>query len=163
MKWIFSFLILVLMSSIVFSDHTPWRNRVKHEYAKKTRDNTYTEAVDEDPLKILTSRSRTASKNDNDEISHKWTAYSDVKCDDVEYRGHWGFSNYTPHEVTNVRGSAAGKFKGEFFKNAKVQGKIVGETYDCRVAIGHCGAIGDITAWKKCGKTTIWAESSVPW
>ena len=32
MKWIFSLLALVLMSSIAVSNHTPHRNRVSHAY-----------------------------------------------------------------------------------------------------------------------------------
>ena len=41
MKWIFSLLALVLMSSIAVSNHTPYRNRVSHQYDLYTESNTW--------------------------------------------------------------------------------------------------------------------------
>ena len=168
MKRIFSFLILVLISSTVFSHHKPWENRVQHDYDTYTRDNTYATAIDQYPLNtapILRSRARTSAKNNNDENYHRWVATSDVRCNNDEYKGHWGFSNYTPYEIKNVRGSKAGKFDGEYFQNSRVEGEIFGETYDCRNSIGSCGASGSITAWKKneSGSSSIWADAAIPW
>ncbi len=94
MKWIFSFLILVLISSIAISDHTLHRNRVLHEYERETRENTYASAIDEDLLEILRARSRTSSRHY--EGSQRWTAFADVTCYNEEYRGNSGFANYTP-------------------------------------------------------------------
>ncbi|MDE0086315.1 MAG: hypothetical protein OXU23_11415 [Candidatus Poribacteria bacterium] len=167
MKRIFSFLILVLISSTVFSHHKPWENRVQHDYDTYTRDNTYATAIDQYPLNtapILVSRARTSAKNKNDENYHRWIATSNVRCHNEEYKGHWGFSNHTPHEVKNVRGSAAGKFEGIYYQNSRVEGKVAG-TADCRNSIGDCCATGSITAWKKneSGSSLIWADAVIPW
>lgn len=167
MKGIFSFLILVLISSNVFSNHKPWENRVQHEYDTYTRDNTYATAIDQFPLDtpILKSRARASAKNNNDENYHRWITISNVRCYNDEYKGHWGFSNYTPYEVKNVRGSAANKFDGVYYKSSRVEGKIAGETYDCRKSIGLCGASGSITAWREneSDSSLIWADAAIPW
>ncbi|MDE0313852.1 MAG: hypothetical protein OXM61_03040 [Candidatus Poribacteria bacterium] len=169
MRYILSFLIFILVSGVVFSDHKPWENRISHGFDELTEDSTWGTAIDKDPGEILRSRSRTSAKNDHDENSHRWTTVSNVKCSDVAYRGNWGFSNYVPHEIENVRGSKAGTFndfKGYFYKNSRVVGKVFGATLDCRMSISSCGASGSITAWKKVndsGSSVIWAVSSIPW
>ena len=95
MRYILSFLIFVLASGLVFSDHKPWENRISHDFDELTEDNTWGTAIDKDPKEILRSRSRTSAKNDHYGNSHRWIATSNVKCSDVAYRGNWGFSNYT--------------------------------------------------------------------
>ena len=161
MKWIFGFLILVLMSSVAVSNHTPHRNRVSHAYDLETESNTYATATDRDPPDIVSSRSRTSSKHD--EGNQRWTAVSDVKCKNASYRGSWGCNNYTPHEIENTNGS--GNFRGIFSKNARVKGLRPNVTEDSREAIKRCGASSSISAWvgsPSSGNATF-SASSIPW
>ena len=161
MKWIFGFFILVLVSSVAVSHHTPHRNRVSHKYNLQTFVNTYATAIDADPPDIVNSRSRTASKHDGG--NQQWTAVSDVRCKNASYRGSWGTANYTPHEVENTNGS--GNFRGVFYKNARVKGLRPNVTGDSREEIKRCGASGSISAWigsPSAGNATF-SESSVPW
>ena len=163
MKWIFGLLILFLMSSVAVSNHTPHRNRVSHQYNLRIVSNTYGTGIDRDNIGVLESRSRAQSKHDAGD--QQWTVISEVRCKNASYRGHWGFSNYVPHEVDNVRGSDAGRFRGSFYKNAWGVGLRLNETSDSRVAVRRCGASSSISAWigsPSAGNSTF-SESSVPW
>ena len=163
MKWIFGLLILFLMSSVAVSNHTPHRNRVSHRWNLWTEANAYGTGIDRDNIGVLESRSRTSSRHDAG--NQKWTAISEVRCKNASYEGHWGFANYTPHEISNLRGRDAGEFSGIFFLNARVIGLRPNVTSDSRVAVRSAAASGDISAWigsPSAGNVTH-SESSVPW
>lgn len=160
MKWIFGFLILVLMSSVAVSNHTSHRNRVSHGYNLETESNTYATAVDRDPPDIVNSRSRTSSRHDSG--NQRWVAISDVRCKNASYRGTWGTANYAPHEISNTNGSS--NFIGAFYKNARVVGLRPNVTGDSREEIKRCGASGSISAWiGSPSNNPTFSESSVPW
>ncbi|MYB93080.1 hypothetical protein F4054_06085 [Candidatus Poribacteria bacterium] len=163
MKWIFSFIAVVLISRIAVSEHTSHRNRESHDYDLETEENTYATAVDRDPGGIFRARSRTSSRHK--EGDQQWLAVGDVKCDDAAYEGNWSFSNFVSHQVENVRGNASDTFKGTFFKNARVRGLREGVTSDSRLAIMHCGAASSITGWIESPSVgnLPFADSSIPW
>lgn len=160
---VLTLVVFILMGSLAVSDHTPHRNRISHDWDIYTFSNTYGTAIDRDSAEVMQSRSRASTKHDNGD--QRWAVNADLKCYNVNYKGTWAFANFVPHEISDVRGRASGRFTGEFFKNSRTIGLRQSLTGDCRQEIKRCGAAGRITGWRgnpQDGSLTF-ADSSIPW
>lgn len=169
MKWMLYFILIILMSTTIrFSDHQANVNRVYHENMLNTNTHSAKQAKDtEGTLTALTAtQTLQIEELDGVEDVHQWPAVGRVKNSDDSYEGNWILYGYVPYD-DNGMGTGPdtfGDYRGTYDRSYSLLGRVQGEIRDARQTIDLCHIGATISGWQGSPyEDNDLADSRIPW